>query len=331
MKALVHYGKQGLEGLRLEQVPTPPLQDHEVKIKVKVAGVNHRDLFTLQQHDPNGEPLIIGSDAAGVITEIGSKVTKFKVNDAVMIYPAVGWDQKSDAPDDDFKILGNPLNGTFAEEVIAAESNIVLKPNIFTWEEAGVISLAALTAYRALFSRGEVATGNKVLIPGIGGGAASFLLQFAKAAGANVTVTSRSEEKLAAAMKLGADRGILTDEDWGAKLNGEKMDLVIESVGAATFQKSLDILRKGGTVVMFGSSTGDTVNFNLRSFFYGQYNLKGTTMGSFEEYKEMLHFVEEHQLHPIVDRVFDAADYQEAFCYLENAKQQGKIGLRFAD
>ncbi|WP_042454729.1 quinone oxidoreductase family protein [Neobacillus dielmonensis] len=331
MKALVHYGKTGLEGLRLKEIQSVLLKDNEVRIKVKVAGLNHRDLFTLQQHDPNGEPLIIGSDAAGVITEVGSKVTKFKVNDEVMIYPAVGWDRKSDAPDDDFKILGNPINGTFAEEVIAAETHIALKPKSYSWEEAGVLSLAALTAYRALFSRGEVKKGDKVLIPGIGGGAASFLLQFAKAAGAHVTVTSRSKEKLAAALELGADQGLVTDEDWSTALNGDKFDIVIESVGAATFQKSLDSLRKGGTMVMFGSSTGDVVDFNLRGFFYGQFNLKGTTMGSFEEYQEMLQFVEAHQIHPIVDKVFDVEGFEEAFRYLENAKQQGKIGIRFAD
>lgn len=127
--------------------------------------------------------------------------------------------------------------------------------------------MAALTAYRALFTRGKLQPGMKVLIPGIGGGVATFLLQFARAAGATVYVTSRSKEKCLKALGLGADKAIDSNDDWTVALEGQKMDQVIESVGAATFNKSLDQLRPGGTIVTFRASTGEVVELNLRRFF----------------------------------------------------------------
>jgi zinc-binding alcohol dehydrogenase/oxidoreductase len=216
-----------------------------------------------------------------------------------------------------------------AEEIVVSAENAVHKPAHLSWEEAGVLSLSALTAYRALFTKGGVSEGMKVLIPGIGGGVANYLLQFAKAAGAIVYVTSRSQEKLGTALQHGAEKGLLHDEDWVEAMGGGKVDVVIESVGAATFDKSLDAVRRGGTIVTFGSSTGDLVTFDLRKFFYGQYTLKGSTMGSFEEYEAMIHFVEEHELHPVVDAVYPVEDFREAFLRLENAEQTGKIALQF--
>ena len=215
-----------------------------------------------------------------------------------------------------------------AEEIVVSEENAVHKPANLSWEEAGVLSLSALTAYRAIFTKGGVSEGMKVLIPGIGGGVANYLLQFAKAAGAIVYVTSRSQEKLGMALQHGAEKGLLHDEDWVEAMGGGKVDVVIESVGAATFDKSLDAVRKGGTIVTFGSSTGDLVTFDLRKFFYGQYTLKGSTMGSFEEYEAMIRFVEDHDLHPVVDAMYPAEEFREAFQRLENAEQTGKIVLQ---
>lgn len=327
MKALMHGDSVGIDGLRWGERTPQRVGIQDIKVKVKVAGLNHRDLFALAQAHEE-QPIVIGSDAAGVVAETGAGVTKFKVGDEVMLYPGSGWRKNADAAPETFVILGSSERGAMAEEIVVSEEDAVLKPAHLSWEEAGVLSLAALTAYRALFTKGEVSQGKKVLIPGIGGGVANYLLQFAKAAGATVFVTSRSEEKLQSAIERGADKGILSDENWETALAGEKMDVVIESVGAATFDKSLHSLRKGGTIVIFGSSTGDTVIFNLRQFFYGQYTLKGSTMGSFEEYEAMLHFVAEHGLHPVVDDVYPIEDFKKAFQRLEYAEQTGKIALR---
>ena len=185
-----------------------------------------------------------------------------------------------------------------------------------------------MTAYRALFTKVKVTDQQTVLIPGIGGGVATYLLQFSKAVGAKVYVTSRSEEKLKGALDLGADKGINSEIEWEKELDGEKVDIVIESVGAATFNQSLRQLKKGGKMVLFGSSTGDIVELNLREFFYGQYTLLGTTMGSKEEYSEMIKFIETYSIRPVIDNVYDFEDYEAAFDRLEAAKQMGKIVLR---
>ena len=326
VKTLIHSGKVGLEGLKWEDRAEQPAGPFEIKIKVKAAGLNHRDLFALSQvHEKH--PVVIGSDAAGVVVAVGAEVTRFKIGDEVMLYPGSGWRKNSDTAPENFTILGSSEQGAMAEEIVVSEENAVHKPAHLSWEEAGVLSLSALTAYRALFTKGGVSEGMKVLIPGIGGGVATYLLQFAKAAGATVYVTSRSQEKLGTALQHGADKGLLHDEDWVEGIGG-KVDVVIESVGAATFDKSLDAVRRGGTIVTFGSSTGDLVTFDLRKFFYGQYTLKGSTMGSFEEYEAMIRFVEDHDLHPVVDAMYPAEEFREAFQRLENAEQTGKIALQ---
>ncbi|WP_096435692.1 zinc-binding dehydrogenase [Alteribacter populi] len=327
MKAVIHEKIKGFNGLSFSDMKVTEPESEQVRIKVKAAGLNHRDLFVLDRHKETDPPFIIGSDGAGVIDSIGENVSNVKIGDEVMINPGLHWPNTSDAPPQGFEVLGFPSDGTFAEYVIVPADSVETKPDYLTWEEAGVLSLAALTAYRALFTRGEVQPGMKVFIPGIGSGVATFLLQFAKAAGATVYVSSRSEEKRTKALELGAEKAIDSHGDWEQELGGAKMDLVIECVGAATFNKSLDTLRRGGTIVTFGSSTGDMIDFDLRKFFYGQLNLLGSTMGSSEEYKEMLSFIKTHEIRPVLDEVFPLEQYEEAFNKLEKANQLGKVGF----
>lgn len=328
MKALVHAEKTGIEGLSYRDIEEQHPKAGEVRVALKGAGLNHRDLFTLTRHKETEAPLIVGSDGAGIIEAVGAGVMNVHVGDEVIINPGLGWKKKSDAPPPGFEIIGLPFHGTFAEKIVIPAENAVPKPKYLTWEEASVLSLAALTAYRALFTRGKLQPGMKVLIPGIGGGVATFLLQFAKAAGATVYVTSRSKEKCLKALQLGADKAIDSNDDWTVALEGQKMDLVIESVGAATFNKSLDQLRPGGTIVTFGASKGDVVELNLRRFFYGQFNLLGSTLGSGEEYNEMLKFIDTHQIKPVIDKIFELREYREAFHRMGKAEQLGKIGFK---
>ena len=325
LKAILHKGK-GMEGLSCSDFREPSPKAGEVRIKLKTAGLNHRDLFVLERHKPDEPELVIGSDGAGIIDAVGEGVEGLSVGQEVIINPSLGWKRNSDAPPAGHEIVGLPGHGTFAEYIVLPADNVEPKPAYLSWEEAGVFGLAGLTAYRALFTRGNVKPGMKVFIPGIGGGVALFLLTFAKAAGATVYVTSRSEEKRNAALELGADRAIDSNGDWEQELGGQ-VDLVIESVGAATFGKSLKQLKKGGTIVTFGSSTGDVIQLNLRDFFYGQYNMLGSTLGSGEEFREMIAFAEEHKITPVIDGFHKLSEYQNAFKRLEQAKQLGKIGF----
>lgn len=314
--------------LKIKDMEEPKAKAGEVVVSLQTAGINRRDLGLIKRYGDNPEALIIGSDGAGVIESVGEDVTDVSVGDEVIINPALRWYDNSDAPPKEFDILGMPDHGTFAEKIALSAGQVEKKPPYLSWEEAGSLALPALTGYRALFTKGGVKKGDTLFIPGAGSGVATYLIQFAKNAGAKVIVTSRSQDKLAHAKKIGADIAIDTESDWEQELAGESIDLVIDSVGRATFNRSLDVLKKGGRIVIFGATTEDNVDFNLRKFFYGQYQLFGSTMGSREELREMLQHIEEHGTHPVVDEVFPLEDAQNAFDYLAEGKQFGKVVLR---
>ena len=327
MKAFVMEAGQ----YKLKDMPEPTAKPGEVVVKIRDAGINRRDLGLLKRYGDNPEALIIGSDGAGIVESLGEGVTDFEVGDEVIINPGLRWERNSDAPPEGFDILGMPDHGTFAEKIAISAQQLEKKLGHLSWEEAGGLALPALTGFRALFTKGQLKKGDTLFIPGAGSGVATFLIQFAKNAGATVIVTSRSEEKLAQAKEIGADIAIPTDSDWVKELEGQKIDLVIDSVGGATFNRSLEVLKKGGRIVIFGATTADNVDFNLRSFFYGQYQLFGSTMGSREELRDMLRHIEEHGTHPVIDRVFSLDEAQEAFDYLAEGKQFGKVVLRASE
>ncbi|TWT24931.1 zinc-binding dehydrogenase [Planomicrobium sp. CPCC 101110] len=314
--------------LKIKNMEEPKARAGEVVVSLRTAGLNRRDLGLVRRHGNHPEALIIGSDGAGVIESVGEGVTNVSVGDEVIVNPALRWYENSDAPPEGFDILGMPDHGTFAEKIVLSAEQVEPKPDYLSWEEAGSLALAALTGYRALFTKGGVQKGDTVFIPGAGGGVATYLIQFAKNAGAKVIATSRSKEKLEQAKEAGADIAIDTASDWKTELSGETIDLVIDSVGRATFNRSLEVLKKGGRIVIFGATTEDNVDFNLRQFFYGQYQLFGSTMGSREELRDMLAHIEQHNTHSHVDKVFRLEDAQAAFDHLSEGRQFGKVVLQ---
>lgn len=326
--ALLHEGPSGIKGVKIAERVKRTLATDEVLVRLKASGLNRRDLLNIMWRSEQDAPLVLGTDGAGIIEEVGSGVEEWHLGDEVILHAGVNWLTKSDAPPATFEILGSSFDGTHAQYIVIPASLLVKKPAYVTWEEAGVLSVAALTAYRALRTKGRAKKGDTVLIPGIGSGVATFLLQMSKALGCRVIVTSRSKAKQERAMELGADVAIDTSVDWNEALLGEKVDIVIDSVGPATFQQSLNQLRPGGTCVTFGATTGDNVEFNLRSFFYSQCNILGTTLGSKEEFMEMLVFMQQHQIHPVIDHVYDLEQGRIALERLQDSEQFGKIVLR---
>ncbi|MGN8645191.1 zinc-binding dehydrogenase [Gracilibacillus sp. HCP3S3_G5_1] len=310
---------------QLKDVPEHYPEGRQVLVRLKTAGLNHRDLQIKERIGKKTEYYILGSDGAGVIERTGEEVTRFEGGEEVIINPSLNWYDNTNAPPKDFEIVGVPFNGTFAEQILISEDFVEIKPNHLRWEEAGVFALSALTGYRALFTQGQIKEGETLFIPGVGGGVTSFIIQMAKAAGARVITTSRETEKLKQAEVLGYDRGILTSEDWKNALADEEIDIVIESIGGATFNRSLDVLKRGGRIVTFGSSTNDEFTFNLRSFFYGQYKLIGSTMGSREELRDLIQFIEKHDIKPFLDKGYPLDEIDNAFSYLASQKQLGKI------
>lgn len=314
--------------LKVKDMEEPKAKQGEVVVALRAAGLNRRDLGLLKRYGDKPEALIIGSDGAGVIESVGEGVAGFAAGDEVIINPALRWNDNSDAPPAGFDILGMPDHGTFAEKIALSAEQVEKKPGHLSWEEAGSLALAGLTGYRALFTKGEIEASDTLFIPGAGSGVATYLIQYAKNIGARVIVTSRSEEKREHALELGADRAIDSESNWQQELAEETIDLVIDSVGRATFNRSLDVLKLGGRIVIFGATTEDSVDFNLRKFFYGQYQLFGSTMGSREELRDMLVHIEKYGMHPIVDCVFKLEDAQQAFDYLAEGKQFGKVVLQ---
>ena len=327
LKAFIH----GAGRLKVSEMEEPIAAAGEVVVAIRAAGLNRRDLYIPARRGDAVEELIIGSDGAGVVEAVGEGVTNFTIGDEVIINPALRWQVNSDAPPEDFDILGMPDHGTFAEKIAISAEQIERKPTHLTWEEAAVLALAGVTGYRALFTKGGLQAGDTVFIPGAGSGVATYLIAFAKNSGARVIVTSRSEDKRKQALELGADVALDTAGDWQQQLAGETIDLVIESVGQATFNRSLGVLKKGGRIVVFGATAGDNINLDLRAFFYGQYQLFGSTMGSREELRDMLAHIEKYGTRPVVDTVFKLDDALAAFDYVEGSKQFGKVVLRVSE
>ncbi|HLS23195.1 MAG TPA: zinc-binding dehydrogenase [Pseudogracilibacillus sp.] len=313
---------------KLKEMPEPSPKANEVVVALKVAGLNRRDLYIANRLGPDHEALILGSDGAGVVEAIGDSVTEVKVGDEVIINPSLRWFEKSAAPPEGFEILGMPDHGTFAEKIVIDEAQVEPKPSYLSWEEAGVLALAALTGYRAVVTKANVKKGDTVFIPGAGSGVATYMIQFAHSLGAKVITTSRDKNKREEAKKIGANLALDTASNWEEELKDETIDIVIDSIGAATFNRSLNVLKQGGMFVLFGATAGDEVQFNLREFFYGQFSLLGTTMGSREELREMLSFIERNKIKPVVGHTYPFDEIDEAFKLLEVNDQFGKIAVK---
>ncbi len=329
MKAILHTGRGGPERLRLTATEDRHPGPQEVKIRLKSAGLNHRDLFVMQDRPQPDLPWIPGSDGAGTVEEIGAEVQGFTVGKEIVIHPTLGWNRTADLPPVP-DILGGPTDGTFAEFAIIPAENAFPKPAFLSWAEAGVLPLSALTAYRALFSQGKLQAGEHLLIIGIGGGVATYALMMAKAIGASVTVTSRSQEKLRKAIKLGADRGLDNAANWATESNTGTVDLILDSVGGAVFPRFFPLLNPGGRIVSLGASTEARIELSLRELFFSQFSLIGTSMGSREEFIEMLHFIEIYRIRPVVDSVHALPDTAKAFDRLTSGEQFGNVSISIA-
>lgn len=321
--------------IALKQVPIPEAGPGQVRVRVKVAALNHRDLRLARTRTDTTE-VILGSDGAGILDQIGPGVdlagTGLSIGSEVVINPSLGWIDEPDCPPPGYEVLGDPSNGTFAEYVVVPAENIEPKPANLSWEETAAFPLAGLTAYRAVVTKGMVSRDDKVLITGIGGGVATFALQIAKQLGARVFVTSRSPEKLQAAKELGADVLLNSNDDWHRQVRATTggVDVVIESVGTPTWNKSIDSLRPGGRLVSFAAGPadgvhGDVAQVNIRKIFGKQLTILGTRMGNRQEFRQFLNLMSKGKIRSIVDTVMPFSDILAAFQRMENGHQFGKI------
>jgi zinc-binding alcohol dehydrogenase/oxidoreductase len=331
MRALRLDELGGPEKLRVDDVAVPQIRENEALVRIRAAALNHRDLFITQGLYPNIRlPVTLGSDGAGEIAALSSVVADLSAGDEVVIDPMLAWGDDPRVWDAArSSILGMPHDGTFTQYVAVPLENVYRKPAGLSSEEAAAIPLAGSTAYRALFARGAVQRGETVLITGVGGGVQSFVLIFAKQAGAHAIVTSSSDEKLERARALGADLAInyATNPDWSKLLRSTApVDLVVDSSGGESLRKALDAVRPGGRIVVYGGTTGDAT-IKMFPLFWKHVTILGTSMGSPQDFAAMLKLFE-NGLRPVVDRVFELDEAVAAFHRLESADQFGKIVLR---
>lgn len=306
---------EDLSGLRVGDVPDAVVPDGWVRVAVHAAALNHHDLWSLRGVGLTGEqlPMVLGCDAAGV-TDDGREV----VVHAVIGDPAYG----DETLDPDRTLLSERHPGTLAEYVAVPARNVVPKPPSLTWEEAACVPTAWLTAYRMLFSMSGVRPGGRVLVQGAGGGVSTALVMLGHAAGYVVYVTSRDEAKRARAVEIGAQAAF----EPGARLP-ERVDAVMETVGAATWDHSLKSLEPGGTLVVAGATSGPTPPTDLRRVYFKQLRIVGSTMGNRRELAALLRLLDVTGVRPLVDSVWPLADAERAFARLAAGESFGKVVL----
>jgi zinc-binding alcohol dehydrogenase/oxidoreductase len=317
----------------VREVADPTAAAGQAVVRLKAAALNHRDLWIqLGLYAGIKLPVIPGSDGAGVVESVGSQADAAWIGREVIINPSLDWGPDVRAQGPQFRILGLPDSGTFAEKISIPVANLAAKPAHLTIQQAAALPLAGLTAWRALFTRAQLKTGERVLVTGVGGGAALYACQFAVAAGAEVWVSSSSAEKLSRARALGAKGGVnYRDDAWAAdlqKLAGGLFDVIVDSAGGDGFAKLIELTKPGGRIVFFGATVGNPPGIDLRKSFFRQINLLGTTMGSPADFAGMTAFVERHKIVPVVDRVLPLAETEAAFRHMEAAAQFGKIALQ---
>ena len=319
MKALVLEGEK--QALTYKSIDSPKPENGKVVVNIKAAALNHRDVYVTQGLYPGVVfPIILGSDGAGLL---GDR--------EVIINPSLNWGNNPNFQQKSYKILGLPDNGTFAEKVLVPENKIYDKPAHLNFEQAAALPLAGLTAYRALFTKAQLKKGEKVLISGVGGGVALFACQFAVAVGAEVYVTSGSEEKIEKAVNLGTKGGVnYKSAEWPKDLKNIAggFDVIIDSAGGDGFSSFLKVANPGCRIAIYGGTRGKIQNISPQILFWKQISILGTTMGNDDDFKNMLDFVNQYQVIPVVDSVFDMEDVNEALERMDKGLQFGKIVLK---
>ena len=334
MKALVLDAAN--QPLQLREVADPAPGPGEAIVALTAAALNHRDLWIQKgQYAGLKFPITPGSDGCGRVESVGEGVDAAWCGREVIINPALDWGARPEAQTSTFRILGLPDDGTFAEKVRVPASALVDRPAHLDAVTAAALPLAGLTAYRALFTRAGLKPGERVLVSGVGGGAALFALQFALAAGNAAFVTSGSPDKLRRAIDLGASGGDnYRDEHWSAQLKGEAgggFDVIVDSAGGEGFGALIDLANPGGRIVFFGATCGNPPGFDMRRVFWKQLSILGTTMGSPEDFAAMVRFVEEKKIVPLAEHVFPLAEGNAALAAMAGAEQFGKIVLTVSE
>ncbi len=334
MKAIIIDGEPRLENLKLVERQTPQPRRQEILVEVRASALNYRDVEIASgaYHTTFRLPLVPLSDGVGVVAAIGEDVTRFKVGDRVCSTFWQRWVGGSFRMAEPSYQRGGPIDGMLAEYALLDEQAAVLAPKNLSDVEAATLPCAAVTAWHALVSEGGLKPGETVLAQGTGG-VALFALQFAKAAGARVIITSSSDEKLERAKTLGAFAGVnyRRNPEWASVVleltDGRGVDHVIEVGGPGSFEQSLKACARRGQINVIGYLGGKQGSINPLDIFTRQVQVRGIPVGSRESFEAMNRAIEANDIKPVIDRVFPWTEAAEAMRYLHSGAHFGKVAL----
>jgi NADPH:quinone reductase-like Zn-dependent oxidoreductase len=341
VNAIIFHQHGNLEQVQYGPLPRPEIGPDEILLEVKAAAYNRLDLWVLAGWPGLNLklPHVLGSDGAGIIAEVGENVTGFTVGDRVAVNPTLSCGcctyclSGRDNMCDEFAIIGEHVDGFAAEFTAVPARNLLPLPDHVSFETAAAASLAFVTAWHSLITRGQFQVGESILIVGAGGGVNTAAIQIAKIAGASpIYVVGSSTEKLALAESLGADVLINRQEvDWSKAVfqatKRQGVDVVVDNVGAATYFRSLRALKKGGRLLTVGNTSGPRFEIDNRLLFAKHLQIIGSTMGTIQDYKQVMDLIFNGRLRPVIDSITPLSDGAAMLQRLEAGHVAGKIVL----
>lgn len=332
MRALVLHN----DSFQVQEIDQPKPDPSYALVRLNYAALNHRDQWIREGKYAKIElPAVLGSDGMGVVESVGNEGENGWIGKSVIINPNINWGHDAGYQDmKNYEILGMPSQGTLAEYIVVHTDRLHLKPEYLSDAEAAALPLAGLTAYNALMNKGHAHEDMNILISGVGGGVAQMAFQYALALGAKVWVTSSKSDVLDQCVKMGASgRNNYKRPDYHKELARESggFDVIIDSAGGDGMNSLLSTLKPGGRYVFYGATNGIPSNLNLRMMFWKQLSIKGSTMGSDQDFSHMLTFVDHHKIKPLIDKVFPLSDAVEAFDRMKAGFQFGKIVVSLRD
>lgn len=345
MKAITFNEQGEVDVLQYEEIHDPVIGPNEILVKVNACSVNYLDIHARrdrpeikQKLEETGKPHILGSDIAGEIADITGNHPYLEIGDRILLAPCIPCGVCSDCLGgyenlcDNQELLGFQTNGGYAEYVKAPAKNAIPIADTLSFIEASALPIAYLTAWHMLITRAQLRAGDDILILGSGGSVGSAGLQIAKLVGARIFATASTDEKLKRAKQHGADVTInYKDVDFSEvileKTNGRGVDVVLEHVGAATWEQSISSLAKNGRLVSCGVTTGNIGEINIRKMYQKQLTLMGSALGTPSELRTLVSLAEQRKLIPIIDSTLPLKQAEEAHQLLESRKNFGKVCL----